>query len=163
MSVLCKRREAMVVWQHYESMTSALAQELCEQLRMVLAPTLAAKFKYVHRYYCQMCCWCMIWSWCSDSETDLLLGCYVIGYIVVVFAINTVVACKLILLTWQLMQNTLVCKFLIIKNSMTWNCQVEVIIYLLTDVGFRSHSFPVVSSWCYIRRLTLTHTYCIFQ
>jgi len=37
----------MVVWQHYESLTSTLAQELCEQLRMVLAPTLAAKFKYV--------------------------------------------------------------------------------------------------------------------
>jgi len=42
-----KRREAMVVWQHYESLTLTLAQELCEQLRMVLAPTLAAKFKYV--------------------------------------------------------------------------------------------------------------------
>jgi len=37
----------MIVWQHYESLTSTLAQELCEQLRMVLAPTLAAKFKYV--------------------------------------------------------------------------------------------------------------------
>ena len=37
----------MVVWQHYESLTLTLAQELCEQLRMVLAPTLAAKFKYV--------------------------------------------------------------------------------------------------------------------
>jgi len=40
-----KRREALVVWQHYESLTTTLAQELCEQLRMVLAPTLAAKFK----------------------------------------------------------------------------------------------------------------------
>ena len=37
----------MVIWQHYESLTTTLAQELCEQLRMVLAPTLAAKFKYV--------------------------------------------------------------------------------------------------------------------
>ena len=47
-----KRHEAMVVWQHYESLTSTLAQELCEQLRMVLAPTLAAKFKYVsHKYH----------------------------------------------------------------------------------------------------------------
>lgn len=38
----------MVIWHHYESLTSTLAQELCEQLRMVLAPTLAAKFKYVY-------------------------------------------------------------------------------------------------------------------
>ena len=54
MYLLCKRREAMVVWQHYESMMSTLAQELCEQLRMVLAPTLAAKFKYVYHYYYRM-------------------------------------------------------------------------------------------------------------
>jgi len=46
----------MIVWQHYESLTSTLAQELCEQLRMVLAPTLAAKFKYVsHKYHPTLC------------------------------------------------------------------------------------------------------------
>jgi len=47
MICLFQRREAMIVWQHYESLTTTLAQELCEQLRIVLAPTLAAKFKYV--------------------------------------------------------------------------------------------------------------------
>ena len=36
----------MILWQHYETLTGSLAQELCEQLRMVLAPTLAAKFRF---------------------------------------------------------------------------------------------------------------------
>ena len=34
-------------WRKYELLTSSLSQELCEQLRLVLEPSLATKLKYV--------------------------------------------------------------------------------------------------------------------
>ena len=38
---------AMDLWMKYEKLTSGLAQQLCEQLRLVLAPTLASKMMWV--------------------------------------------------------------------------------------------------------------------
>lgn len=39
-------KEAMTLWLNYEKLTSGLAQQLCEQLRLVLEPTLASKMRY---------------------------------------------------------------------------------------------------------------------
>ena len=38
-------KESIERWQKYENLTSSLAQQLCEQLRLVLEPTLASKLK----------------------------------------------------------------------------------------------------------------------
>ena len=38
-------QEAQGAWQMYENMTSPLAQDLCEQLRLVLEPSQASKLK----------------------------------------------------------------------------------------------------------------------
>ena len=38
-------KEAVERWRKYENLTSSLAQQLCEQLRLVLEPTLASKLK----------------------------------------------------------------------------------------------------------------------
>ena len=38
---------AQEAWRKYELLTSSLSQELCEQLRLVLEPSLATKLKYV--------------------------------------------------------------------------------------------------------------------
>ena len=38
---------ALAAWHKYEMLTSSLAQELCEQLRLILEPSLATKLKYV--------------------------------------------------------------------------------------------------------------------
>ena len=35
------------MWHQYQTLTSGLAQQLCEQLRMILEPTQAAKLKSV--------------------------------------------------------------------------------------------------------------------
>ena len=37
------KHAAMEVWNRYEQLTAPLAQQLCEQLRLVLEPTLASK------------------------------------------------------------------------------------------------------------------------
>ena len=37
--------DAMQLWLNYEKLTSGLAQQLCEQLRLVLEPTLASKMR----------------------------------------------------------------------------------------------------------------------
>lgn len=37
------KHAAMKVWNRYEQLTAPLAQQLCEQLRLVLEPTLASK------------------------------------------------------------------------------------------------------------------------
>ena len=39
-------KESMEVWLQYERLTTGLAQQLCEQLRLVLEPTLASKMRY---------------------------------------------------------------------------------------------------------------------
>lgn len=33
------------MWHQYQNLTSALSQQLCEQLRLILEPTQAAKLK----------------------------------------------------------------------------------------------------------------------
>ena len=40
-------RAAMTVWMQYERLTANLAQQLCEQLRLVLQPTTASKMRFV--------------------------------------------------------------------------------------------------------------------
>ena len=40
-------KAAMELWLNYEKLTSGLAQQLCEQLRLVLEPTLASKMRLV--------------------------------------------------------------------------------------------------------------------
>ena len=40
-----QERAAREAWQQYEALTSTLAQELCEQLRLVLEPTQASKLR----------------------------------------------------------------------------------------------------------------------
>ena len=42
-----EQRVAQEAWRKYELLTSSLSQELCEQLRLVLEPSLATKLKYV--------------------------------------------------------------------------------------------------------------------
>ena len=42
-----EQRLAQEAWRKYELLTSSLSQELCEQLRLVLEPSLATKLKYV--------------------------------------------------------------------------------------------------------------------
>jgi len=42
-------KEAVERWRKYENLTSSLAQQLCEQLRLVLEPTLASKLKGDYR------------------------------------------------------------------------------------------------------------------
>ena len=42
-----EQRVAQEAWRKYEILTSSLSQELCEQLRLVLEPSLATKLKYV--------------------------------------------------------------------------------------------------------------------
>ena len=44
-----EQRVAQEAWRKYELLTSSLSQELCEQLRLVLEPSLATKLKYVIR------------------------------------------------------------------------------------------------------------------
>ena len=39
------QQEASEAWQRYEALTASLSQDLCEQLRLVLEPTQAAKLK----------------------------------------------------------------------------------------------------------------------
>ena len=36
---------AAAMWHQYQTLTSALSQQLCEQLRLILEPTRAAKLK----------------------------------------------------------------------------------------------------------------------
>ena len=43
---------AQEAWRKYELLTSSLSQELCEQLRLVLEPSLATKLKYVNYDKC---------------------------------------------------------------------------------------------------------------
>ena len=38
----------MAAWHDYEALTQGLAQELCEQLRLVLEPSQATKLKQVY-------------------------------------------------------------------------------------------------------------------
>ena len=38
--------DAQRAWQQYEALTAPLAQDLCEQLRLVLEPSQASKLKY---------------------------------------------------------------------------------------------------------------------
>lgn len=40
--------DAMELWLKYDRLTSSLAMQLCEQLRLVIEPTLASKMKSVH-------------------------------------------------------------------------------------------------------------------
>ena len=40
-----EQRIAQEAWRKYEVLTSSLSQELCEQLRLVLEPSLATKLK----------------------------------------------------------------------------------------------------------------------
>ena len=40
-----KEEKAVETWRKYEHLTSPLAQQLCEQLRLVLEPTMASKLK----------------------------------------------------------------------------------------------------------------------
>ena len=40
-----EQRIAQEAWRKYELLTSSLSQELCEQLRLVLEPSLATKLK----------------------------------------------------------------------------------------------------------------------
>ena len=42
-----EQRVAQEAWRKYELLTSSLSQQLCEQLRLVLEPSLATKLKYV--------------------------------------------------------------------------------------------------------------------
>ena len=42
--------EAKCTWGSFEAITAPLAQELCEQLRLILTPTKAAKLKGDYRY-----------------------------------------------------------------------------------------------------------------
>ena len=42
-----EQQVAQETWRKYELLTSSLSQELCEQLRLVLEPSLATKLKYV--------------------------------------------------------------------------------------------------------------------
>ena len=42
-----QERAAQEAWLQYETITMPLAQELCEQLRLVLEPTQASKLKQV--------------------------------------------------------------------------------------------------------------------
>lgn len=42
-----EQQVALEAWRKYELLTSSLSQELCEQLRLVLEPSLATKLKYV--------------------------------------------------------------------------------------------------------------------
>lgn len=44
-----EQHAAQEAWRKYELLTSSLSQELCEQLRLVLEPSLATKLKYVNR------------------------------------------------------------------------------------------------------------------
>ena len=44
-----EQRVAQEAWRKYELLTSSLSQELCEQLRLVLEPSLATKLKYAIR------------------------------------------------------------------------------------------------------------------
>jgi len=44
-----QEREAATMWHKYQTLTSALSQQLCEQLRLILEPTQAAKLKSVQR------------------------------------------------------------------------------------------------------------------
>ena len=39
-------RDAMELWLKYDRLTSSLAMQLCEQLRLVIEPTLASKMRY---------------------------------------------------------------------------------------------------------------------
>jgi len=38
-------RDSMELWLKYEQLTSSLAMQLCEQLRLVIEPTLASKMR----------------------------------------------------------------------------------------------------------------------
>ena len=40
-----EQRLALAAWHKYEMLTSALSQDLCEQLRLVLEPSLATKLR----------------------------------------------------------------------------------------------------------------------
>ena len=42
-----EQQVAQEAWRKYELLTSSLSQELCEQLRLVLEPSLATKLRYV--------------------------------------------------------------------------------------------------------------------
>lgn len=42
-----QQQMAQEAWRKYELLTSNLSQDLCEQLRLVLEPSLATKLKYV--------------------------------------------------------------------------------------------------------------------
>ena len=42
-----QQQVAQEAWHKYELLTTGLSQELCEQLRLVLEPSLATKLKYV--------------------------------------------------------------------------------------------------------------------
>ena len=59
--LLCKWRDleegspdeqatALDTWHKYEQLTSAHSQQLCEQLRIVLEPSIANKLRYVFRF-----------------------------------------------------------------------------------------------------------------
>lgn len=42
---VCQESAASSMWHQYQRLTSALSQQLCEQLRLILEPTQAAKLK----------------------------------------------------------------------------------------------------------------------
>ncbi|XP_035384712.1 midasin isoform X1 [Electrophorus electricus] len=44
-----EEKDAAVMWQQYQALTSPLSQQLCEQLRLILEPTQAAKLKGDYR------------------------------------------------------------------------------------------------------------------
>lgn len=46
-SCVPQERAAAAMWQQYQALTSPLSQQLCEQLRLILEPTQAAKLKSV--------------------------------------------------------------------------------------------------------------------
>ena len=43
-------RDAMELWLKYDRLTSSLAMQLCEQLRLVIEPTLASKMMLVYLF-----------------------------------------------------------------------------------------------------------------
>ena len=51
MCVYVQEESAAESWRCYEALTASLAQDLCEQLRLVLEPTQAAKLRYLARHY----------------------------------------------------------------------------------------------------------------
>lgn len=71
-----QERAAASMWHQYQTLTSALSQQLCEQLRLILEPTQAAKLKSVPPHSTTP--WQLLWKAGSSNEIFIIVASFVL-------------------------------------------------------------------------------------